>query len=558
MTLLNAAAAVHLGSQTVDAIYGGAVKVWKLSALTLSGTPVTTGTEYEHGVGSSYTSFTVTASSGTPPYTYIATGLPAGITINLTTGVVSGAPGFETAGVHSNIIIQAFDSVGRMGQLAPFAITIDYKDPYYNNVRLLLDYDAPDGEFIFVDQKFGVVGLPKANAKFSVTSAPYGTSAIFTNFNFSNTLDCISFTDDPKWDMGAASFTIDFLARPTNLVSGSSNMWVIGQYGGNTGYSWAAIITSDGSVRFICSTTGSDQLIPIATADGAIIINIWSRWRIDYNGTIYRIYKDGVMLAKTTASHTKAAVAMALSIAANSQLTSNFFTGYLKGLRLTIGNARTASDSGYTISQRPFPSVPYVSPFMAFDPVTAQNVTLTANNQLVTNTATGTSPQGARGADAVGKTTGKYYYEILFMAWPTGGSVGIGGIGTIGSSFANMQNNGTNGVILQSSGGQIWSNGTIPASLTNQIANTRYGFAVDLDNRKFWCKDITHSGLWNDLTLDNPGTNTGGVTIPSGTMVPFCTFGGISTGPGNKVLTNFGSSPFTGAVPAGFTAGWTL
>ena len=69
------------------------------SPLAISGTPVTTGTEYEHGVGSTYAGFTVTASGGATPYTYsIASGaLPAGITLNSSTGAVSGTPAFESA-----------------------------------------------------------------------------------------------------------------------------------------------------------------------------------------------------------------------------------------------------------------------------------------------------------------------------------------------------------------------------------------------------------------------------------------------------------------------------
>src|SRR5262245_36395274 len=80
-------------TSTQDAI-GGALP------LGISGTPVTTGTENEHGVGSTYAGFTVTASGGTAPYTYsVASGaLPSGITLNSSTGAVSGTPAFESAG----------------------------------------------------------------------------------------------------------------------------------------------------------------------------------------------------------------------------------------------------------------------------------------------------------------------------------------------------------------------------------------------------------------------------------------------------------------------------
>lgn len=43
-------------------------------------------------VGTAITAFTVTASGGTSPYSFSATGLPAGVSINATTGQVSGTP----------------------------------------------------------------------------------------------------------------------------------------------------------------------------------------------------------------------------------------------------------------------------------------------------------------------------------------------------------------------------------------------------------------------------------------------------------------------------------
>jgi len=87
--------------------------------LSIGGTPVTTGT-----VGAAYAGFTVTAAGGTSPYTYsVASGsLPAGITLNSSSGVVSGTP--TTAGVYASIVIRATDAVSATADLASFAITV--------------------------------------------------------------------------------------------------------------------------------------------------------------------------------------------------------------------------------------------------------------------------------------------------------------------------------------------------------------------------------------------------------------------------------------------------
>jgi hypothetical protein len=71
-------------------------------------------------VGTAITSFTVTASGGTTPYTWSATGLPPGITIGSSTGTVSGTP--TTAGTY-NVTVTATDSASHSGSAA-FTFTI--------------------------------------------------------------------------------------------------------------------------------------------------------------------------------------------------------------------------------------------------------------------------------------------------------------------------------------------------------------------------------------------------------------------------------------------------
>ena len=71
-------------------------------------------------VGTAIASFTLTASGGTAPYTWSATGLPAGITIGASTGTVSGTP---TAGGTFNVTATATASVGGSGSTS-FTFTI--------------------------------------------------------------------------------------------------------------------------------------------------------------------------------------------------------------------------------------------------------------------------------------------------------------------------------------------------------------------------------------------------------------------------------------------------
>jgi len=95
-------------SYTINVGAGGAV--------TLAPSALHNGTR-----GSFYTQ-TVTATGGTGPYTFSLVGgsLPAGLTLNASTGVISGTP---TTSGPANFTVQAVDSVGNTGS-HPFSVTI--------------------------------------------------------------------------------------------------------------------------------------------------------------------------------------------------------------------------------------------------------------------------------------------------------------------------------------------------------------------------------------------------------------------------------------------------
>ena len=71
--------------------------------------------------GEAIAPFTVTVSGGTAPYAWSATGLPAGLSINGTTGEVTGTP--TTAGV-SNVTVTAEDAADDTAT-ATFKITVN-------------------------------------------------------------------------------------------------------------------------------------------------------------------------------------------------------------------------------------------------------------------------------------------------------------------------------------------------------------------------------------------------------------------------------------------------
>jgi len=84
----------------------------------ITGTPVTTATE-----NSAYDGFTVAASGGSTPYTYALVGTwPAGITVNSSTGAVSGTP--TEAGTFEDLSVKVTDDDGETAQLDTFTLTV--------------------------------------------------------------------------------------------------------------------------------------------------------------------------------------------------------------------------------------------------------------------------------------------------------------------------------------------------------------------------------------------------------------------------------------------------
>jgi hypothetical protein len=86
-----------------------------------AGSPTVTNPGNQTGTVGVATSLTMSATGGTPPYTWSATGLPAGLSIASGTGVISGTP--TTAGT-SSVTVTATDSAAASGSTS-FSWTIN-------------------------------------------------------------------------------------------------------------------------------------------------------------------------------------------------------------------------------------------------------------------------------------------------------------------------------------------------------------------------------------------------------------------------------------------------
>jgi len=181
------------------------------------------------------------------------------------------------------------------------------------------------------------------------------------------------------------------------------------------------------------------------------------------------------------------------------------------------------------------------------------NVTLT-NGNLTAATTSGLNP-GVRGN--TGKSSGKYYWEATMTDW-SGASAGIG-LATAAAPFGALQ---TGQAVATKAGGgangAIYIDGSYSGSKISTFAPVNgdiAGIAVDLTAGLIWFR-LVPSGNWNNNAAANPATGANGVSL--GAMagsVLFPVYGASSIQTG--ITANFGASAFVGAVPSGFTSGWT-
>ena len=163
------------------------------------------------------------------------------------------------------------------------------------------------------------------------------------------------------------------------------------------------------------------------------------------------------------------------------------------------------------------------------------------------------------------QTFGKFYWECTVDAFTNVGSaVGMawsvlpttGSIASAGAAF---------GVVGLARNGQVWAEGASTLSIDGSSTTISFGtvasatvvcVAVDLTTRLVWFR-LGAAGNWNNLAGRNPATGVGGVFIGSlGNGV--AAYPAINLSALNDQITaNFGDTAFTGAVPSGYTSGFT-
>jgi hypothetical protein len=153
--------------------------------------------------------------------------------------------------------------------------------------------------------------------------------------------------------------------------------------------------------------------------------------------------------------------------------------------------------------------------------------------------------------------SGKLYFEYTCTTWTSNCGVGVANSRAVLSTVAG---NPLNASFVQGGNGNVWVNGAqvSGASLGARANGDVIGVAIDLNTPLIWYR-VAPSGNWNNAAGANPATGVGGIPIISITsaLIPLFGLFAVNSNVAQSITANFGDSAFVGAVPAGFTGGFT-
>lgn len=218
-------------------------------------------------------------------------------------------------------------------------------DPDWSSVVFLSGYEGSNGSVVVTDESGSAHGTGSITGAGAVTTSQfkYGVSSFAFDGN-----TVIRWADHADWSFGAGNFTIDTFIRPTS----NSFSFAMCQWPSASGQlSWA--LDFDTAWSLAISTTGSD--VVGAVSGGTVTLNVWQQIRVDYDGSAYRIYKDGVMVAKGTTPYTIFSSTAQFAVGGNSDAAAFKMSGQLDETRITKGIARCGSDLGFFVPSAAYP-----------------------------------------------------------------------------------------------------------------------------------------------------------------------------------------------------------
>lgn len=230
-------------------------------------------------------------------------------------------------------------------------------DDDIENVILLLSGDGTDASTTFVDESpfEQGTGTVHGSAQVDTGNKKFGSGSI----RFDGAGDGLSWPSDSDFDLSNANsdeFTIEAWISPA--TSSPSDVALIARFTGVIGFAFLFWIDTNGELSFWAWDEDGDEWSERTTSSGITwTAEQWYHVAIDKDSSgKVRVYRDGVMVDSSTPTDSTMADAGGTIITVGMDgLGGRSFNGWIDEVRVTKGEARYASDAGFTPPTAPFP-----------------------------------------------------------------------------------------------------------------------------------------------------------------------------------------------------------
>ncbi len=337
---INAATGVISGTPTATGSFTatatmtdahGATASRTFPAFTINALPVinTPTTLPNWTVNQAYPAQTINVSNGTSGYTWTASGLPTGLSINASTGVISGTP--NTATAYPAISVTVTDAAGASVSRG-YSVTI-------NPLPVVGTTNLPDGELTVTynvllapgsggtpPYTWSAVGLPAGLSINPATGRITGTPTVSGTFNPTVTIkDATNATSN-------RSYTFDIKPLPTITGPATLPSWTVTRpyvdtpvvaSGGTTPYTWSATGLPSGLT--INASTGDITGTPTATGTYTVTVSLVDALGVSATHAPYTVVINAVPVITTaTVPNGEQTVAYSSGALSTSQGTAPF------------------------------------------------------------------------------------------------------------------------------------------------------------------------------------------------------------------------------------------
>ncbi len=284
-------------------------------------------------------SLSLASSGGQAPLVWSAGGLPSGLTVNTSTGTISGTPG--TAGSYP-VIVKVTDQRGTSASVS-FTWTVTSppapSSSLYDGVVLA---DNPLGYW-----RLGETGGPTAaDSSGNGWHGAYLGAPVFgrtgaltrnpdTSVSLTGTNAGVSAPDRHDF-VGTAPFSVEAWVRPQNLGASSDYKTIVRKYGSGGGYwFWVNSIEGFGFQRM--SSTGSSKV-----AAGPSTTGVWLHLVATFDGAALRLYVNGAPRGSAGSAFALSDTTATVDIGIHNSLPGNSMNGDLDDVAI-YGTALSAA-----------------------------------------------------------------------------------------------------------------------------------------------------------------------------------------------------------------------